>query len=96
MTDERKPAGVTALEGAEAAAEQTLTLEADAAAPPQAVGRQRGTFESFQHRDFTLFWLGALVSNIVLDTSGSMAELSLIWTRPRACISCCRPASQMA
>ena len=64
MTDERKPAGVTALEGAEAAAEQTLTLEADAAAPPQAVGRQRGTFESFQHRDFTLFWLGALVSNI--------------------------------
>ena len=53
MTDER-----------EIPAEQTLTLEADVEAPPQAVGRQLGPFESFQHRDFTLFWLGALVSNI--------------------------------
>jgi MFS family permease len=43
---------------------QTLTLEADAAAPPQAVGRQPETFESFRHRDFALFWSGALVSNI--------------------------------
>jgi MFS family permease len=64
MTDERKPAGVATPVWAEAAEEQTLTLEADVEAPPQAVGRQRGTFESFQHRDFTLFWLGALVSNI--------------------------------
>lgn len=53
MTDER-----------EVPAEQTLTLEADVEAPPQAVARSRGPFESFQHRDFTLFWLGALVSNI--------------------------------
>jgi len=53
MTDER-----------ETNAGQTLTLEADVEAPPQAVGRQHGIFESFQHRDFTLFWLGALVSNI--------------------------------
>ncbi len=30
----------------------------------QAAGRQHGVFESFRHRDFTLFWLGALVSNI--------------------------------
>ena len=64
MTDERELAGVETPVWAEAAAEQTLTLEADVEAPPQAVGRQRGTFESFQHRDFTLFWLGALVSNI--------------------------------
>jgi MFS family permease len=53
MTDER-----------EAPAKQTLTLEADVEAPPQAMGRQHGVFESFRHRDFTLFWLGALVSNI--------------------------------
>lgn len=53
MTDER-----------EAPAEQTFTLEADVEAPPQAVGRQHGIFESFRHRDFTLFWFGALVSNI--------------------------------
>jgi len=53
MTDER-----------EAPEEQTLTLEADIEAPLQAAGRQHGIFESFQHRDFTLFWLGALASNI--------------------------------
>lgn len=48
----------------EAPAEQTLTLEADVEAPPQAVGRQHGIFESFRHRDFTLFWFGALISNV--------------------------------
>jgi MFS family permease len=64
MTDERTPAGLAASREAVAAQEPTLTLEADVEAPPQAAGRQRGTFESFQHRDFTLFWLGALVSNI--------------------------------
>jgi len=64
MTDEREPAGVMTPGEAEAAEEQTLTLEADVEAPPQAVARSRGPFESFQHRDFTLFWLGALVSNI--------------------------------
>jgi MFS family permease len=53
MTDER-----------EAPAEHALTLEADIEAPLQAAGRQHGVFESFRHRDFTLFWLGALVSNI--------------------------------
>ena len=64
MTDEREPAGAATPGEAEAAAEQTMTLEADVEAPPQALARSRGPFESFQHRDFTLFWLGALVSNI--------------------------------
>ena len=41
----------------------TRTIEADAEVPPQAVVRRGGTFESFRHRDFTLFWLGSLVSN---------------------------------
>ncbi|KAF0207848.1 MAG: MFS transporter [Actinomycetota bacterium] len=42
----------------------TPTLEADAAGAPQgALGRVR-TFESFKHRDFTLFFSGALLSNV--------------------------------
>jgi MFS family permease len=57
MTDER---GVPP----KAPEEHTLTLEADVEAPTQAMGRQHGVFESFQHRDFTLFWSGALVSNV--------------------------------
>jgi len=64
MTDERKAAEVTTPDEAAGVEEQTLTLEADVEAPPQAAGRQQGIFESFRHRDFTLFWLGALVSNI--------------------------------
>jgi len=59
----RGPAGRAAAAGDEAR-ELTTTLEADAAAPPQSVGRGGGTFESFAHRDFRLFWSGALVSNI--------------------------------
>jgi MFS family permease len=53
MTDEREPTGA-----------QTLAREAAVEVPQQGDGRQRGTFESFRHRDFTLFWLGALISNI--------------------------------
>jgi MFS family permease len=64
MTDERKAAGAATPDEAAGVAEQTLTMEADVEAPPQAVGRQHGIFESFQHRDFTLFWAGALVSNV--------------------------------
>lgn len=37
--------------------------EADVEVPPRAVVRGAGTFESFRHRDYTLFWAGALVSN---------------------------------
>jgi MFS family permease len=64
MTDERKAAEVTIPDETAGVEEQTLTMEADVEAPPQALARPHGPFESFQHRDFTLFWLGALVSNI--------------------------------
>jgi len=39
------------------------TIEADASAPTPDVVK-RGIFGSFWHRDFTLFWLGSLASNI--------------------------------
>jgi MFS family permease len=44
-----------------------LTVEADTIVPPAALVRRgwaASTFESFQYRDFTLFWSGALVSNV--------------------------------
>jgi MFS family permease len=44
-----------------------LTVEADTVVPPAALVRQgwlASTFESFGYRDFTLFWSGALVSNV--------------------------------
>ena len=44
-----------------------LTVEADTVVPPAVLVRRgwvSGTFESFHHRDFTLFWSGALVSNV--------------------------------
>lgn len=37
--------------------------EADVEVPTPEVTRKGGTFESFRHRDYTLFWAGALVSN---------------------------------
>jgi MFS family permease len=40
------------------------TREADVEAPPGKVVRRGGTFDSFRHRDYTLFWSGALVSNV--------------------------------
>jgi len=43
--------------------EQTEIVEADTEMPPADVMRKAGTFESLRHRDFTLFWLGSLVSN---------------------------------
>lgn len=44
-----------------------MTVEADTVVPPPALVRRgwvAGTFESFRYRDFTLFWSGALVSNV--------------------------------
>ncbi|MDR3687627.1 MAG: MFS transporter [Coriobacteriia bacterium] len=44
-----------------------LTVEADMEVPTAALVRRgwaTSTFESFAHRDFTLFWSGALVSNV--------------------------------
>jgi MFS family permease len=49
------------------AAQEPMTLEADTEVPPAALVRAgwvANTFASFRHRDFTLFWSGALVSNI--------------------------------
>jgi MFS family permease len=44
-----------------------LTVEADTVVPPAALVRRGwvgSTFESFRYRDFSLFWSGALVSNV--------------------------------
>jgi MFS family permease len=43
---------------------EVATREADVEAPTQEVVRRGGTFESFRERDFSLFWSGALVSNV--------------------------------
>lgn len=43
---------------------EIATREADVEAPTQEVVRGGGTFESFHHRDYSLFWSGALVSNV--------------------------------
>ncbi len=45
-------------------ADELELIEADTEVPPQAVVRRGGTFESFKHRDFTLFWSGSLISNM--------------------------------
>lgn len=46
-----------------ASLESLNVREADTEAPPRAVVRRGGTFESFRYRDYTWFWSGALVSN---------------------------------
>jgi MFS family permease len=38
--------------------------ESDTSSPPYRVVRRGGTFESFRHRAYLLFWSGALVSNV--------------------------------
>jgi MFS family permease len=38
--------------------------ESDTSSPTDDVVRHGGTFESFRHRSYTLFWSGALVSNV--------------------------------
>ena len=38
--------------------------ESDTSSPPDRVVRSGGTFESFRHRAYLLFWSGALVSNV--------------------------------
>jgi MFS family permease len=44
--------------------EDIATQEADVEAPRADISRLGRTFESFRYRDFTLFWWGALVSNV--------------------------------
>jgi MFS family permease len=61
MPDEPRPADRLT----EAAAPRTVAgLEADVEGPPQDIVREGGTFAAFRHRDYTLFWSGALVSNV--------------------------------
>jgi len=38
--------------------------ESDTSSPPDRIVRRGGTFESFRHRGYLLFWSGALVSNV--------------------------------
>lgn len=38
--------------------------ESDTETPPERIVRRGGTFESFRHRAYLLFWSGALVSNV--------------------------------
>lgn len=44
--------------------ERLETIEADTEVPRPSVVRRSNTFESFAFRDYTLFWSGALVSNM--------------------------------
>ncbi|HSK46732.1 MAG TPA: MFS transporter [Coriobacteriia bacterium] len=46
------------------AADEVEIIEADTEVPRASVVRRSGTFESFQHRDYSLFWSGSLVSNM--------------------------------
>jgi MFS family permease len=48
----------------DAASRTTAGLEADVEGPTQAIVRNGGTFAAFHHRDYALFWSGALVSNV--------------------------------
>jgi MFS family permease len=48
----------------EIASRSVAGLEADVEGPTQAIVRRGGTFAAFRHRDYMLFWSGALVSNV--------------------------------
>lgn len=61
-TDEEQPLPNGRLP--EGRVEATRVEEADVEAPTPEIARRGGTFESFRHRDFSLFWSGALVSNV--------------------------------
>lgn len=44
--------------------ETVAGYEADVEGPTTQIVRHGGTFEAFRHRDYSLFWSGALVSNV--------------------------------
>jgi len=44
--------------------DEVSVVEADVESPPRAIVRRGSTFESFRFRDYSLFWWGALVSNM--------------------------------
>ena len=67
MPDERTKNEPVSENPEDIGSQDRLTVEADTAIPPAVLvkrGWAASTFESFQHRDFTLFWSGALVSNV--------------------------------
>ena len=67
MSDERKNKELTSENPENVGDQDRLTVEADTVVPPAALIRRgwvASTFESFGYRDFTLFWSGALVSNV--------------------------------
>jgi MFS family permease len=49
--------------------------ESDASSPTLGVVRRGGTFESFRHRGYLLFWSGALVSNVGTWMQGAVIGL---------------------
>jgi MFS family permease len=51
-------------EDAEAIPRTTAGYEADVESPPESIVRHGGTFAAFRNRDYSLFWSGALVSNV--------------------------------
>ena len=66
--DEETAAGAPVAEDPDDVADQApITIEADTEVPLASLVRRgwvANTFASFRHRDFSLFWAGALVSNI--------------------------------
>jgi MFS family permease len=64
--DYQPPAGVdqTQVSTNERPPSTVAGLEADVENPPQTIVRHGGTFESFRYRAYSLFWSGALVSNV--------------------------------
>jgi MFS family permease len=67
MTDEQLRDLPTSDNPEDVSGQDRFTVEADTVVPPAALVRRgwiAGTFQSFRHRDFTLFWSGALVSNV--------------------------------
>jgi len=61
---DRTPTDAKARSEEDAAPRTTAGFEADVEGPPQAIVRKGGTFAAFRYRDYTLFWSGALVSNV--------------------------------
>jgi MFS family permease len=67
MADERRTDEPVSENPEDVADQDRLTVEADTEIPPAALIRRgwaASTFESFGYRDFSLFWSGALVSNV--------------------------------
>jgi MFS family permease len=67
MTEETPHVRATAENPENIGDQDRLTMEVDTVLPPAVLVRRgwvASTFESFHYRDFTLFWSGALVSNV--------------------------------